>query len=69
MIIFFGAVTNVLFYLGLMQWFIKKLAFLTQITLGVSAIESTVAIANIFVGMVSVLTFVVALAAAVLSCK
>lgn len=51
MIIFFSTVTSVLFYLGLMQWFIKKLAFFTQLTLGVSAIESTVAVANIFVGM------------------
>ncbi|XP_078482138.1 solute carrier family 28 member 3-like [Ciona intestinalis] len=51
MIVFFSMVTNMLFYVGLMQWFIAKLAYLTQITLGTSAIESAVAIANIFVGM------------------
>nr|CAB3266201.1 solute carrier family 28 member 3-like [Phallusia mammillata] len=51
MIVFFSTVMNMLYYIGIMQWFIGKLAFLTQITLGTSAIESTVAIANIFVGM------------------
>ena len=53
MIVFFSTFTNMLYYLGLMQWFIGKLAYITQITLGTSAIESTVSAANIFVGMVS----------------
>ena len=53
MIVFFSSVTNMLYHLGLMQWFISKLAFLAQITLGTSAIECTVAVANIFVDMVS----------------
>jgi len=50
-IVFFSSVTSVLYYLGFTQWFIQKLAFWTQITLGVSAFEAIVAIANIFVGM------------------
>jgi len=54
MIIFFSTFTNMMFYLGLMQWFIGKLSYLTQKTLGTSAIESTVAAANIFVGMVNI---------------
>ncbi|XP_039255223.2 solute carrier family 28 member 3-like [Styela clava] len=51
MIVFFSTVMNMLYYIGIMQWFIGKLSWVTQKTLGTSAIESTVSVANIFVGM------------------
>lgn len=50
-IVFFSTVSNMLFYIGAMQWLISKLSFFVSLTLGVSTIESVVAIANIFVGM------------------
>ncbi|XP_036591592.1 sodium/nucleoside cotransporter 2 [Trichosurus vulpecula] len=50
-IIFFSCVMSVLYYLGLMQWVIVKIAWILQITLGTTATETLSVAGNIFVGM------------------
>ncbi|CAF4569377.1 unnamed protein product, partial [Rotaria sp. Silwood2] len=50
-IIFLGSVINVLYYLGVMQYIIGKIAWFMQICLNTTAAESMNAAANIFVGM------------------
>ncbi|XP_044518098.1 sodium/nucleoside cotransporter 2-like [Gracilinanus agilis] len=50
-IIFFSCVMSILYYLGLMQWLIVKVAWLLQITLGTTATETLSVAGNIFVGM------------------
>ncbi|XP_036779133.2 solute carrier family 28 member 3 isoform X2 [Manis pentadactyla] len=51
MVIFFSTVMSMLYYLGLMQWIIRKVGWLMLVTIGSSPIESVVAAGNIFVGM------------------
>ncbi|CAB3978111.1 Solute carrier family 28 member 3 [Paramuricea clavata] len=51
-VIFFSSVTSVLYYLGVMQVIIIKLAWLMQVTLRVSGVEALCAAANVFVGLV-----------------
>jgi len=51
-IIFLSAVVSVLFYLGVMQCFIRTLALIMQFTMRTTAAESLNAAANIFLGMV-----------------
>ncbi|XP_074145637.1 sodium/nucleoside cotransporter 2 isoform X2 [Sminthopsis crassicaudata] len=50
-IVFFSCVMSVLYYLGLMQWLIVKIAWILQITLGTTATETLSVAGNIFVGM------------------
>ncbi|CAF1414845.1 unnamed protein product [Adineta ricciae] len=50
-IIFLGSVINMLYYLGVMQYVIGKIAWLMQKCLNTTAAESMNAAANIFVGM------------------
>jgi pyrimidine nucleoside transport protein len=52
-VIFFSSVSSVLYYLGVMQVIIIKLAWLMQVTLKVSGVEALCAAANVFVGLVS----------------
>jgi len=49
-IIFFSALTSVLYHLGIMQLVVKGIAIVMQRTLGTSGAESLSAAANIFVG-------------------
>ncbi|XP_008049134.1 solute carrier family 28 member 3 [Carlito syrichta] len=49
-VIFFSTVMSMLYYLGLMQWVIRKVGWLMFVTMGSSPIESIVASGNIFVG-------------------
>ncbi|XP_068698446.1 solute carrier family 28 member 3-like [Montipora foliosa] len=49
-IIFFSSVISVCYYAGIMQVVIKKIAWLMQITMKTSAVESLNAAGNIFVG-------------------
>jgi CNT family concentrative nucleoside transporter len=49
-IIFFSALMSVLYYLGVMQWIVKGLAFVMQKTLGTSGAETLSASGNIFLG-------------------
>nr|XP_028605223.1 solute carrier family 28 member 3 [Podarcis muralis] len=49
-VIFFSMVMSMLYHLGFMQWLIKKVGWVMQITLGTSPVESLVAAGNIFVG-------------------
>uniref|UniRef100_F6Z964 Sodium/nucleoside cotransporter n=1 Tax=Monodelphis domestica TaxID=13616 RepID=F6Z964_MONDO len=50
-IVFFSCVMSILYYLGLMQWVIVKVAWLLQVTLGTTATETLSVAGNIFVGM------------------
>ncbi|XP_075455064.1 solute carrier family 28 member 3 isoform X2 [Ascaphus truei] len=49
-VIFFSTVMSMLYYLGFMQWLIKKVGWVMQVTMGTSPTESLVAAGNIFVG-------------------
>jgi len=51
-VIFFGSVVSVLFYWGVMQYIIRKIAWVMQFTMATTAAESVNAAANIFIGMV-----------------
>ncbi|KAM6181730.1 sodium/nucleoside cotransporter 1 [Erethizon dorsatum] len=48
-IVFFSCIMSVLYYLGLMQWVILKIAWLMRITMGTSATETLSVAGNIFV--------------------
>ncbi|XP_028734570.1 sodium/nucleoside cotransporter 2 [Peromyscus leucopus] len=50
-IIFFGCVMSILYYLGLVQWVVQKIAWFLQITMGTTAAETLAVAGNIFVGM------------------
>ncbi|KAM7323048.1 hypothetical protein ACRRTK_018553 [Alexandromys fortis] len=49
-VVFFSTVMSVLYYVGLMQWVVRKVGWLMLVTMGSSPIESVVAAGNIFVG-------------------
>uniref|UniRef100_H0XAN3 Sodium/nucleoside cotransporter n=1 Tax=Otolemur garnettii TaxID=30611 RepID=H0XAN3_OTOGA len=48
-IVFFSCVMSVLYYLGLMQWVILKIAWMLQVTMGTTATETLSVAGNIFV--------------------
>ncbi|XP_007933492.1 sodium/nucleoside cotransporter 2 [Orycteropus afer afer] len=50
-ILFFGCVMSMLYYLGLVQWVVQKIAWCLQITMGTTATETLAVAGNIFVGM------------------
>lgn len=56
LLIYMGAVTSILYYLGLTQWAACKLGWLMQVTMGTTAIESLNVAANIFLNGVSKIT-------------
>ncbi|MEE3368061.1 MAG: nucleoside transporter C-terminal domain-containing protein [Planctomycetota bacterium] len=49
-IIVFSALMSLFYYLGVMQWIIRGMAYVMQKVLGVSGAESLAAAANVFVG-------------------
>jgi pyrimidine nucleoside transport protein len=49
-LIFFGAVINVLYYLGAVQYALLKLSWCINVVMGTSPTESVNAAANIFFG-------------------
>ena len=49
-IIVFSSLMTILYYLGIMQWVVRGVAWLMQRTLGTSGAETTSAAGNIFVG-------------------
>ncbi len=49
-IIFFSSLMSVLYYLGIMQWVVRSLAWVMQRVLGTSGAETLSATGNIFVG-------------------
>ncbi|XP_041073922.1 sodium/nucleoside cotransporter 1-like [Polyodon spathula] len=49
-VIFFSCVMSVLYYVGVMQWLIIKIAWLMQVTMGTSPTETLSVAGNIFVG-------------------
>ena len=49
-IIFFSSLAAILYYLGIMQWVVKSMAFVMQRLMGVSGAESLSASANVFLG-------------------
>ncbi|XP_068406962.1 sodium/nucleoside cotransporter 2 isoform X4 [Eschrichtius robustus] len=50
-ILFFGCVMSILYYLGFVQWVVQKIAWFLQITMGTTATETLAVAGNIFVGM------------------
>ncbi|MBZ3880035.1 Sodium/nucleoside cotransporter 1 [Sciurus carolinensis] len=48
-IVFFSCVMSILYYVGLMQWVISKIAWLMQVTMGTTATETLSVAGNIFV--------------------
>ncbi|XP_072478994.1 sodium/nucleoside cotransporter 2-like [Notamacropus eugenii] len=50
-IVFFSCVMSILYYLGIMQWVIVKIAWMLQITLDTTATETVNVAGNIFLGM------------------
>nr|XP_004466843.1 sodium/nucleoside cotransporter 2 [Dasypus novemcinctus] len=50
-IIFFGCTMSILYYLGLVQWVVQKIAWFLQVTMGTTATETLSVAGNIFVGM------------------
>ena len=51
-VIYFSSAIAILYYLGVMQVVIKKIAWLMQCTMKMTALESLNAAANIFIGQV-----------------
>ena len=51
-IYFFGFLVNILYYYGAMQWMVRKVGFLLQVTVGSTAVESMNCASNIFLGQV-----------------
>jgi len=49
-IVFFSALTSILYHLNILQWVVKGIAWVMQRTLGTSGAETLSAAANIFVG-------------------
>ncbi|KAL6106771.1 slc28a1 [Pungitius sinensis] len=49
-VVFFSSVMSILYYLGIMQWLILKIAWCMQITMGTSPTETLSVAGNIFVG-------------------
>ncbi|XP_075067160.1 solute carrier family 28 member 3 [Mixophyes fleayi] len=49
-VIFFSMIMSMLYFLGFMQWLIKKVGWIMQITMATTPTESLVAAGNIFVG-------------------
>ncbi|XP_072241928.1 sodium/nucleoside cotransporter 1 [Leuresthes tenuis] len=49
-VVFFSSVMSVLYFLGIMQWLILKIAWVMQITMGTSPTETLSVAGNIFVG-------------------
>ncbi|KAK6055684.1 nucleoside transporter, NupC family [Cooperia oncophora] len=49
-LVFFGSVVSLLYYYGIMQWVLKRMASLMQLTLGTTAVESLNACACVFLG-------------------
>ena len=47
---FFSFLVSMLFYWGVLQWFVVKIGWLLQVTIGPTAVESLNAAANIFLG-------------------
>ena len=49
-IIFFAAISSLLYYFGILQWIVKRLAWVMNKILGISGAESISTAANIFIG-------------------
>ncbi|XP_061577844.1 sodium/nucleoside cotransporter 1 [Cololabis saira] len=49
-VVFFSSVMSILYFLGVMQWIILKIAWVMEITLGTSPTETLSVAGNIFVG-------------------
>ncbi|XP_077905803.1 sodium/nucleoside cotransporter 2 isoform X2 [Ictidomys tridecemlineatus] len=50
-ILFFGCMMSILYYLGLVQWVVQKIAWFLQFTMRTTSTETLVVAGNIFVGM------------------
>nr|XP_045001414.1 sodium/nucleoside cotransporter 1 isoform X2 [Jaculus jaculus] len=59
-IVFFSCVMSVLYYVGLMQWVILKIAWLMQVTMGTTATETLSVAGNIFVSQIDAASLIAA---------
>lgn len=50
-VIFFGAIVNVLFYFGAIQYLILKVSFVINVIMNTSPTESINSTANVFLGL------------------
>ncbi|XP_008523064.1 sodium/nucleoside cotransporter 2 [Equus przewalskii] len=50
-ILFFGCMMSILYYLGFVQWIVQKVAWFLQVTMGTTPTETLAVAGNIFVGM------------------
>ncbi|KAM9644882.1 sodium/nucleoside cotransporter 2 [Trichechus inunguis] len=50
-ILFFGCMMSMLYYLGLVQWVVQKMAWCLQVTLGTTAAETLAVAGSVLVGM------------------
>ncbi len=49
-VVFFSAISSLLYYFGILQFVVKKMAWVMKKTLGISGSESMAAAANVFIG-------------------
>ena len=49
-VVFFSAISSLLYYFGVLQFIVKKIAWVMKKTLGISGSESMAAAANVFIG-------------------
>ena len=49
-VVFFSAISSLLYYFGILQFLVKKIAWVMKKTLGISGSESMAAAANVFIG-------------------
>nr|XP_008510893.1 PREDICTED: sodium/nucleoside cotransporter 1 isoform X2 [Equus przewalskii] len=59
-IVFFSCIMSVLYYVGLMQWVILKIAWLMQVTMGTTATETLSVAGNIFVSQIDAASLIAA---------
>ena len=52
--VFVGAITTVLQHTGVIEFIVKKLAVIMQVTMTTTAVETIMAAMNIFLGFVSI---------------
>ncbi|KIH55438.1 hypothetical protein ANCDUO_14405 [Ancylostoma duodenale] len=55
-LVFFASVVTLLYYYGIIQYVLRQMAHIMQLTLGTTAVESLNACSCVFLGQFSILT-------------
>ena len=58
-VVYFSCAIAILYYIGVMQFIIGKIAWVMQVTMGTAATESLIAAGNIFIGQVCLIICIV----------